>query len=106
MDFHVICDRVDQAKPLLYQWEIHDTHTGQLPGGYIGKAVRGSRRPLRHYERNVRRLLAQLPYRKGKPDGFRRVHWALAAAVEGGNRITLTLLRNIQPGGDISEARR
>jgi hypothetical protein len=106
MDFHVIANGVDEAQPLLYQWEIHDTQTGRLLERYIGKAVRGSRRPLRHYERNVRRLLAHLPYRKGKPDGFRRVHRALAQAVAKGDRITLTLLQNVGPDEDINEAER
>lgn len=78
MDFEVIRDGVDDAKPLLYQWEIHDSRTGDLLARYIGKAVRGSKRPLRHYERNVRRLIAGMAYRKSKPDGFRRLHrWRL-----------------------------
>lgn len=106
MDFRVLCNEVDETKPLLYMWEIHDARTGELRGRYIGKAGGGSRRPLRQYSRNVRRLLASLPYRKGKPEGFRRVHYALATAVEKGDRITLTLLRNIQPGEDINEAER
>jgi hypothetical protein len=106
MDFLVICDGVDETKPLLYQWEIHDAQTGQLLARYIGKAVRGGRRPLRHYARNVRRLIAQLPYRKNNPNGFRRVHHALAEAVTAGNRITLTLLRNVGPNEDINDAER
>ncbi|MEK6290628.1 MAG: hypothetical protein V4793_04410 [Paraburkholderia tropica] len=106
MDFAVIRDGVDDAKPLLYQWEIHDSRTGELLAVYIGKAARGSRRPLRHYERNVRRLIAGMAYRKGNPDGFRRVHRALAEAVSAGNRITLTLLRNVGPDEDINEAER
>ncbi|MBU9172931.1 hypothetical protein [Burkholderia gladioli] len=106
MDFEVIRDGVDDAKPLLYQWEIHDSRTGDLLARYIGKAVRGSKRPLRHYDRNVRRLIAGMAYRKSKPDGFRRVHRALADAVTAGHRITLTLLRNVGPDEDINEAER
>ncbi|MCA7888585.1 hypothetical protein LGM58_35980 [Burkholderia contaminans] len=106
MDFELICDGVDDAKPLLYQWDIHDSQTGDLLARYIGKAVRGSRRPLRHYERNVRRLIAGMAYRKSNPEGFRRVHRALAEAVSSGNRITLTLLRNVGPDEDINEAER
>ncbi|WP_334033660.1 hypothetical protein [Burkholderia gladioli] len=106
MDFEVIRDGIDDAKPLLYQWEIHDSRTGDFLARYIGKAVRGSKRPLRHYERNVRRLIAGMAYRKSKPDGFRRVHRALAEAVSAGHRITLTLLRNVGPDEDINEAER
>ncbi|OZI63303.1 hypothetical protein [Bordetella genomosp. 11] len=106
MKFRLIALGIDESKPLLYQWEIHDVRTGELKGRYIGKAVRGSGRPLSQYRRNVLNLLAGLPYRRNKPDGFRRVHRALADAVIKGDRITLTLLRNVPLGEDINEAER
>ncbi|GAB7536947.1 hypothetical protein [Burkholderia sp. 3C] len=106
MDFLLIRVDVNEAMALLYKWEIHNPKTGVVLARYIGKAVRGSRRPLHHYERNVRRLIAGLPYRRSKPNGFRRIHRALAEAVYGGNLITLTLLRNVLPDEDINEAER
>ncbi|CAE6862670.1 hypothetical protein R75465_07750 [Paraburkholderia aspalathi] len=106
MDFHVVTNGTDESQPLLYQWEIQDVQTGEVLGRYVGKARAGSRRPRCHYARNVRRLLAGLPYRKNKPEAFRVVHHALADAVRRGDRITLTLLRNISPGEDINEAER
>ncbi len=106
MDFHVVTNGTDETQPLLYQWEIHDAITGELRGRYVGKASAGGRRPRKHYARNVRRLLAGLAYRKGRPDSYRSVHRALAEAVRKGDRITLTLLRNVTPGEDINEAER
>lgn len=91
MDFQFEFDGngVEEGLPLLYLWEI---------GGlrYIGKASRGSRRPLKHYSRNVRRLLAGLPYRRSKPEGFRNVHRALHAAVLQSLPIKLVLLKNVE----------
>jgi hypothetical protein len=106
MDFHLVTNGTDETQPLLYQWEIHDASTGKLLGRYVGKARAGSARPRDHYVRNVTRLLAGLPYRKNKPAAFRAVHRALAEEVQRGDRITLTLLRNINPGEDINEAER
>jgi hypothetical protein len=106
MDFHLETNGTAGTQPLLYMWEIHDAQTGELRGRYVGKAVRGSRRPCSHYARNVRRLLARWPYRKGNPDGFRKVHRALAVAVLKGDRITLTLLRNVADDEDINDAER
>ncbi|VWD62335.1 hypothetical protein BCO71033_06744 [Burkholderia contaminans] len=106
MEFHFDANGTDGTRPLLYMREIHDAQTGELRGRYVGKAVRGSRRPRNHYARNVRRLLVSLPYRKGNPDGFRKVHRALAMAVLKGDRITLTLLRNVRAEEDINEAER
>ncbi|WP_155630715.1 hypothetical protein [Burkholderia territorii] len=106
MNFHLNANGTDGTKSLLYMWEIHDAQTGQLLGRYVGKSARGSGRPRKHYARNVRRLLASMPNRKGRPDGFRKVHRALAMAVLSGDRITLTLLRNVGADEDINEAER
>lgn len=56
---------------------------------YVGKAKGGPKRPLTHYRRNVRRLIAGKPYRASKPDKWRRVHHAMADAVRSGVSIRL-----------------
>lgn len=96
----------DEARALLYQWEILDGE-GRLVGQrYVGKSSGGSGRPKRHYRRNVERLLSGRPYRRGKPDEFRAIHRAMAEAVRQGWRVKLTLLRNVEEGKDINEAER
>lgn len=96
---------VDENRPLIYMWEIWSSD-GALVGRYIGKASRGSSRPLSHYKRNVANILAGRPYRRGNPDGFRRVHRTLAHAVTNGYRIRLALLRNVEPHENINEVER
>lgn len=73
--------------PGLYEWRIAGV------GCYIGQYTH-ARRPRREYGLNVGRILAQRPYRKSKPDGFRPIHHALAKAAQAGAVITLTLLEN------------
>ena len=87
--FEFDCNGVDGSRPLLYLWDVG----GRL---YIGKASRGSKRSLKHYARNVSRLLAGQPYRRGKPNGFRKVHLAMQAAVLQSQRIRLVLLKNVE----------
>jgi hypothetical protein len=53
-----------------------------------------ARRPKREYGLNVGRLLAERPYRRGNPDGFRRIHRELAKAAKDRVSITLALLEN------------
>jgi hypothetical protein len=106
MDFLLLTNGVDETRPLLYQWEVHDARTGESLGRYVGRATAGSHRPRKEYVWAVRRLLAGLPYRKAKPNSFRVVHHALAQAVLRGDRITLTLLRNLAVGEDIKVAER
>jgi hypothetical protein len=79
---------VDREKAGIYEWHIEGV------GTYIGKYKR-IRRPTKEYRRNVARLLNDLPYRKGKPDGFRRIHRELFAAHRAGTKITLTILENV-----------
>ena len=88
--------------PLIYMWEIHDKD-GKLLGRYVGKAKSGAKRPLTHYSRNVANILARKPYRKANPDGYRRIHRALADAQCHGNSITLQFLCNVLPGETIDE---
>ncbi|MGM8060459.1 hypothetical protein [Vogesella indigofera] len=94
--FQFNADGVILDKPLLYLWEIYDVHSGVLLHSYVGKAKGGSRRPLKHYRRNVLNLLQGKPYRKGKADNFRASHRALAHAALHGHQIVLTLLRNVE----------
>ena len=106
MEFKTIKNDVNESAPLLYLWEILDTSSGQSIGRYVGKAKNGSRRPLKHYVRNVRRLLRGEAYRKSKPNAYRTVHRAMRDAVQNGQQITLTLIRNIPSGEDIDLAER
>ena len=89
---------VDVKAPLIYMWEIHDL-SGQLLGRYIGKANGGEKRPTQHYPRNVNKLRQGRPYKNGK--NYRRVHYAMADAVEAGHRISLTYLCNVSEVDDI-----
>ena len=73
-------------------------------GVYIGKFKR-IRRPTREYDLNVERLLDGRPYRKNKPDSFRRVHRELAEARSNGLAVTLTILEN-PPLHDINRRER
>lgn len=78
---------VDPGQPGIYEWRIEGV------GCYIGQYTH-ARRPRREYGLNVGRLLAGHPYRKGNPEGFRRIHRQLAKAMEDPRLITLTLLEN------------
>jgi hypothetical protein len=96
---------VDQCRPLIYMWEIW-AEDGTLLGRYVGKASKGSTRPLTQYKRNVANILAGKPYRKGKPDAFRRVHRMLAEAMRNGHRVRLSLLKNVEPHESINQVER
>lgn len=93
---------VDQNKALIYKWEIRDAE-GQLRGLYIGKAKAGAERPLKHYRRNVRRLLAGKPYRASNPEGYRKSHRAMANAVDNGYTVGLSFVCNIPDGQTIDQ---
>jgi hypothetical protein len=86
----VVAEGVDLARPGIYEWQIDGV------GTYIGKYKHISR-PTRAYAMNVARLLAGRPYRKGKPDQFRRIHRALAEAVRCRRHVILTILENSTP---------
>jgi hypothetical protein len=97
---------VDPSKALIYMWEIISTDQKQLIGRYVGKSSRGEDRPLTHYARNVANLLEGKPYRKEKPDGFRRIHHALAAAVIENHRVKLSFVANASEGDDLNQLER
>ncbi|MGY0199117.1 hypothetical protein [Leptothrix sp. BB-3] len=86
-------------------WEIHEA-SGELVGRYVGKTKAGAKRPLKHYKRNVAKLLLNKPYRRGNPTGFRRIHHALAEAEVRGFRVTLQFLCNIETHENINEVER
>lgn len=65
MQYSVHDSGVDVTAPLIYMWEIHDLQA-KLVGRYIGKANGGDKRPTQHYSRNVSKLHAGKPYKKGK----------------------------------------
>lgn len=98
MHYIVLDSGVDVTSPLIYMWEIHDLQ-GKLVGRYIGKANGGDKRPTQHYPRNVSKLRAGKPYKKGK--NYRRVHYGLSDAVRAGHRISLTYLCNVSKDHDI-----
>jgi hypothetical protein len=82
---------VSETAPLVYMFDV--TFDGQTHR-YVGKSVNGSRRPRKDYAAVVSRLMNGAPYRKGNPDGFRRVHRVMAEALRAGGFIHLTLVEN------------
>jgi hypothetical protein len=88
-DANVFVSRgVDPMKPCIYVFIIEGQDT------YVGICTEPSRYK-REYAKNVRNLLAGLPYRPAKPNGFRRVHRALAKAIETDQqKISLVLIEN------------
>jgi hypothetical protein len=91
---------VNPDAALIYLWEIKDA-ANTIQGVYVGKAKSGGERPLNHYKRNVKRLLAGLPYRKSNPDGYRKSHQKLAEAVTKGYSVSLSFVCNVGPGESI-----
>ena len=89
----VVAAGVNPDWPGIYEWRIEGV------GVYIGQYGR-VRRPRREYARNVERLLAREPYRKGDPEGFRKVHRKLAEARDKDRAITLTFLENHEAKSD------
>lgn len=75
----------DEYGPLIYIWRVGDDV-------YVGKSINGVGRAVREYTNNIRKLLAGEPYRKGKPDKWRKVHRRLAEAARSGECITLELI--------------
>jgi hypothetical protein len=78
-------EKIDINLPAVYVWTIEGV------GCYVGKSRR-LRARLREYDNNVRKILAGHPYRKGKSDGWRRVHLELAAARLAGLSVTLEVV--------------
>jgi hypothetical protein len=87
-----IAEGANRDLPGLYEFKIDGV------GSYIGKYTNFSER-CKLYSRNVNNLLNKRAYRKGKPDGFRRIHRELADAFQAGKTIKLIILEN-QPRGE------
>lgn len=97
---------IDTGTGLIYMWEIRSRDSDELLGRYIGKSSKGEKRPLTHYRRNVANLLAGKPYRKDNPNGYRRIHHALANASREDHRVVLRFLTNVSNSEDINELER
>ena len=82
----------DESAPVIYLWMVvwPDGRTDS----YVGQSKSGANRPLKHYKRNVKRFNAGRPYRKSNPDGWRRVHLAMAECMVAGGAIHLSLIAN------------
>jgi hypothetical protein len=89
----------DETKPLIYVWTVGK----EL---YVGRSKNGAGRPLRHYRRNVNRLLSGCSYRKRNPDGWRRVHIAMAEVVRNEAILKLEIVANAEADQDIHELER
>lgn len=78
---------VDPSLPGIYVWTVPSV------GEYVGKSDCPARR-LKHYPRNVFRLLRNLPYRYSKPDAYRLIHRALAYAARKGICTSVRVIEN------------
>jgi hypothetical protein len=97
---------IDPRQAMIYMWEIISSEDDSVLGRYIGKSSRGETRPLTHYARNVANLLAGKPYRKNNPEGYRRIHHALAEATACGHKVRLIYLENVGNEQNINEVER
>lgn len=77
------------AKPVIYRFTIDEKWT------YVGRFTRASR-PLKEYERNVRKLIEGRPYRPLRPDRFRAIHRALFWAHSERRPIKLEKIENVK----------
>ncbi|WP_159837202.1 hypothetical protein [Burkholderia sp. 8Y] len=96
-DPEVVADGVDISRELIYRWQIFDD-SNALVGVYIGLA-RASQGPVRfnRYRNRVRGIQLGLPYSANPNRDYRKVHYALANALEVGARIVFTYLCNCGP---------
>lgn len=104
MNFTLSDKNIDKDLPLIYMWEI--VLDNRLVGRYVGKSKNGSDRPELDYKNNVRKLIEGIPYRRGNPDGFRKIHYALHKALDDSSVITLFLLCNIGREENINDVER
>ncbi|VVT04779.1 hypothetical protein [Rhizobium sp. EC-SD404] len=88
-DWYVLefADGANLSRPGIYEWVIEGA------GSYVGKFTHASR-PLKEYERNVRKIIQGRPYRTKKPKAFRPVHVELERAHREGRKITLRIVEN------------
>ncbi|MFM0324864.1 hypothetical protein [Caballeronia glebae] len=96
-DPEIILDGVDISRELIYRWQIFDG-SNALVGVYIGLA-RASQGPVRfnRYRNRVRGIQLGLPYSANPNRDYRKVHYALANALEAEAHIVFTYLCNCGP---------
>lgn len=82
---------------LIYRWEIFDGDA--RVGVYIGLTdIEDSGKRISRYRANVMGIQRGEPYSRKNPDGYRKVHRALEAALHTGHRIVLTNRSGHHPG--------
>jgi hypothetical protein len=96
------------AESLRRGWYTQEIRAADLPlagiylwtivgvGVYIGQARQLQSR-VRQYPNNVRKLLANLPYRKAKPYNYRDIHRELAKAHTDEISVTVSVLETCHP---------
>ncbi|WP_123148969.1 hypothetical protein [Mesorhizobium delmotii] len=82
---------MDTNKPGIYEWRIEGA------GSYIGRYT-FSDRPFGNYARHVRDQLSGGIYKPSRPDGWRRIHRELYAALLDGREIELIFVENCSVG--------
>ncbi|WP_459190547.1 hypothetical protein [Ralstonia pseudosolanacearum] len=96
-DFKVVMSGLERQQNIIYRWEIFDGL--KRVGVYIGLTGQEDHdERIRRYGRRVMGIQRGLPYSPEAPGGYRKVHWALEAALHSERRIVLTLLSGLQPG--------
>ncbi|NOV24743.1 hypothetical protein E5S69_14630 [Cupriavidus necator] len=105
LPYAIVNNGVDLSKPLVYRWQIFHADDGPV-SNYIGLVYvhpkRTVRKRIAKYESRVRGLQQGKPYSPENPEGYRKVHRALFAAVNAGDRIVLTFLCNNSPEESLS----
>lgn len=80
----------DMASAGIYEWRLDGF------GVYVGQSKRLVSR-IREYPNNVRKLIAEAPYRAGKPYSYREIHHHLRQACDSGAAVSVTVLENCDP---------
>jgi hypothetical protein len=82
-----VCEGVSPNLPGIYEWRVEGA------GSYIGRYSYSSR-PFGDYARHVRDQFAGGIYKPKQPDGWRRIHRELYAALLDGREIELIFVEN------------
>lgn len=101
-EFLPVWNGLSRHQGTIYRWEIFSGD--ERIGVYIGKTdQKKPKRRVRRYRWRVDCLQRGEPYSDAEPDGYRKVHRALEAALHHGHRIVLTALSAAQPGLSLDE---